>query len=123
MTDVGMTKYFDLCYILESRTVSDGLGGFETVEYVGTQIKGLATKSGVTEQVVGALRGSEQVQYTFYTYSNVPLKKDDKVMFTESGVTKYIRLTSNETLNEERSLQTEWKSYSAESYEPTRVIK
>lgn len=119
---MAMSDYFYKCNILESRVVSDRLGGFETVEYVGIEIMGLAVKGGITEQAVGALRGSEEAQYTFHTYSSVPLKKDDKIMFTEAGVTKYIRLTSNETINTERSAQTEWKSYSAESYVPTRIV-
>lgn len=119
---MAMSDYFYKCNILESRVVSDGLGGFETVEYVGIEIMGLAVKGGVAEQAIGALRGGEEVQYTFHTYANVPLKKDDKIMFTEAGVTKYIGLTSNETINTERSDQTEWKSYSAESYVPTRIV-
>ena len=119
---MAMSDYFYKCNILESRVVSDGLGGFETVEYVGIEIMGLAVKGSVTEQAIGALRGGEEVQYRFHTYSSVPLKKDDKIMFTEAGVTKYIRLTSNETINTERSDQTEWKSYSAESYVPTRIV-
>ena len=103
---------------LESVTVSDGLGGFKTVEYEGIEFKGLAVRKSSAEQLIGALRGQEEVQYTFHTYANVPLKKDDKIKFMEGGAARYIRLTSDEIINTEQSEQTDWKSYSAESYTP-----
>ena len=113
-----MDDYFYVCNKLESVTVSDGLGGFKTVEYEGVEFKGLAVRKGSSEQLIGALRGNEEVQYTFHTYANVPLKKDDKIKFIEGGQSKYIRLTSNEQVNTEQSEQTYWKTYSAESYTP-----
>ena len=113
-----MDDYFYVCNKLESVTVSDGLGGFKTVEYEGVEFKGLAVRKGSSEQLIGALRGNEEVQYTFHTYANVPLKKDDKIKFIEGGQAKYIRLTSNEQVNTEQSEQTYWKTYSAESYTP-----
>ena len=115
---MAMDDYFYQCTKMESVTVSDGLGGYKTVDYDGVEFKGLAVKKSNSEQLIGALRGSEETQYTFHTYANVPLKKDDKVKFMEGGVPKYIRLTSSEQLNTERSNQTDWKSYSAESYTP-----
>ena len=99
-------------------TVSDGLGGYKTVEYEGIEFKGLAVRKNSTEQLIVALRGQEEIQYTFHTYANVPLKKDDKIKFTEGGEARYIRLTSDEIINAEQSEQTDWKSYSAESYTP-----
>lgn len=118
---MAMDDYFYVCNKLESVTVSDGLGGFKTVEYEGVEFKGLAVRKGSSEQLIGALRGNEEVQYTFHTYANVPLKKDDKIKFIEGGQAKYIRLTSNEQVNTEQSEQTYWKTYSAESYTPILV--
>ena len=115
---MAMDDYFYQCNKLESVTISDGLGGFKTVEYEGIEFKGLAVRKSSTEQLIGALRGQEEIQYTFHTYANVPLKKDDKIKFMEGGVAKYIRLTSDEIINTEQSEQTDWKSYSAESYTP-----
>ena len=115
---MAMDDYFYKCNKLESVTVSDGLGGFKTVEYEGIEFKGLAVRKNSTEQLIGALRGQEEIQYTFHTYANVPLKKDDKIKFMEGGAAKYIRLTSDEIINAEQSEQTDWKSYSAESYTP-----
>lgn len=115
---MAMDDYFYKCNKLESVTVSDGLGGYKTIEYEGIEFKGLAVRKNSTEQLIGALRGQEEIQYTFHTYANVPLKKDDKVKFMEGGVAKYIRLTSDEVINTEQSQQTDWKSYSAESYTP-----
>lgn len=120
---MAMQDYFYPCHKLESKTVADGLGGYETVEYIGIEFQGLAVKKGSTEQLVGALRGNEEVQYIFHCGANVPLKKDDKVMYTEKGETKYLRLTSEADINAEQSMQTDWKSYSAESYIPTTIIK
>lgn len=117
-----MKDYFYKCNKLESKVVSDGLGGFETVEYVGIEFDGLAVKKGTSEQLIGALRGSEQVQYTFHCPVNIPLAKDDKIMYEEKGVKKYLRLTSNQDLNAEQSGQTDWKSYAAESYTPTNIV-
>lgn len=115
---MAMDDYFYKCNKLESVTVSDGLGGYKTVEYEGVEFKGLAVRKSSTEQLIGALRGQEEIQYTFHTYANVPLKKDDKIKFMEGGLAKYIRLTSDEIVNTEQSAQTDWKSYSAESYTP-----
>ena len=115
---MAMDDYFYLCNKLESVTVSDGLGGYKTVEYEGIEFKGLVVRKSSTEQLIGALRGQEEVQYTFHTYANVPLKKDDKIKFMEGGAARYIRLTSDEIINTEQSEQTDWKSYSAESYTP-----
>lgn len=119
---MAMDDYFYVCNKLESVTVSDGLGGFKTVEYEGVEFKGLAVRKGSSEQLIGALRGNEEVQYTFHTYANVPLKKDDKIKFVEGGQAKYIRLTSNEQVNTEQSEQTYWKTYSAESYTPILAL-
>lgn len=119
---MAMQDYFYKCNKLESKVVADGLGGYETVEYVGIEFKGLVVRKNSSEQLVGALRGSEQVQYTFHCPTNIPLVKDDKIMYEENGVKKYIRLSSNEILNTEQSAQTDWKSYSAESYLPTSVV-
>lgn len=113
-----MDNYFYKCNKLESVTVSDGLGGYKNVEYEGVEFKGLAVRKSSTEQLIGALRGQEEIQYTFHTYANVPLKKDDKIKFMEGGAARYIRLTSDEIINTEQSEQTDWKSYSAESYTP-----
>lgn len=115
---MAMDNYFYKCNKLESVTVSDGLGGYKNVEYEGVEFKGLAVRKSSTEQLIGALRGQEEVQYTFHTYANVPLKKDDKIKFMEGGAARYIRLTSDEIINTEQSEQTDWKSYSAESYTP-----
>lgn len=119
---MAMTDFFYPCWKIESKTVSDGLGGFETVEYLGVEFMGLAVKKGTTEQLIGALRGQENVQYTFHTYANMPLEKDSKIMYVEKGEKKYVRLTSNADINTEQSTQTDWKSYSAESYTPTTIV-
>ena len=120
---MAMQDYFYTCHKLETKTVADGLGGYETVEYIGIEFMGLAVRRGVTEQLVGALRGNEEIQYTFHAPANVPLEKDDKVSYEELGVTKYLRLTSSAHVNTERSMQTDWTSYDAESYIPTTIIK
>ena len=91
---MAMQDYFIPCYKLETKTVSDGLGGYETVEYIGIAFKGLPVKKGDTEQLVGALRGSAGTQFNFHCPSNVPLKKDDKIMYEEDGKNQYIRLSS-----------------------------
>ena len=119
---MAMTDYFYPCKKIEEFMASDGLGGFETVEREGVEFMGLAVRLGVSEQLVGALRGSEETQYHFHTYTNVPLKKDDKVMWTENGAKKYLRLTSSAHVNTELSAQTEWVSYDAESYIPTKIF-
>lgn len=113
-----MVEYFYKCNKLESRMVSDGIGGYKVIDTEGIEFEGLAVRKGSTEQLIGALRGKENILYTFHTYANVPLQKDDKVKYTEAGVDKYIRLTSSEQINTELSMQTEWKSYDAESYTP-----
>lgn len=120
---MSMQDYFYPCHKLETKTVVDGLGGYETVEYIGIEFQGLAVKRSTTEQLVGALRGNEEVQYTFHCEANFPLKKDDKVMYVEKGETKYLRITSEADINTENSMQTDWKSYSAESYTPTAIVQ
>ena len=120
---MAMQDYFIPCYKLETKTVSDGLGGFETVEYVGIAFNGLPVKKGDTEQLVGALRGSAYTQYNFHCPSNVPLKKDDRIMYEEDGEKRYIRLSSEPHINTERSLQTEWKTYEAETYNPASLVR
>lgn len=119
---MAMTDYFRPCNILETKTVSDGLGGYEVVEYVGLEIEGLVARQSANEQLVGAIRGQEAIQYNFHTYASVPLDKDNKIMYTEDGKTKYIRLTSSAVINEPKSGQGVWKSYTAESYTPASVI-
>ena len=119
---MAMSDYYLNCYKIETEVISDGFGGYETVEYKGVEFRGLPVKKGETEQLVGALRGQEEVQYTFHCPINIPLKKDDKVAYVENGVEKYIRLSSEEIINTEQSMQTDWKSYNAESYVPTNII-
>lgn len=118
-----MTDFFHRCNIVESRMVADGLGGYEVVEYIGLEIEGLLVKKSSDEQLVGATRGIENTLYTFHTYANVPLLKDNKIRYNDGATIKYIRLTSSAELNADKSMQTDWKSYSAESYEPTSVIE
>lgn len=120
---MAMRDYFYNCTKLESRTVSDGLGGYETVEYLGIEFQGLAVRKGASEQLVGALRGNENTQYTFHCEAAMPLEKDDKIGFIEGGEQKYIRLTSNAVVNAEKSTQTDWKSFDAEKYTPTTIIQ
>lgn len=119
---MAMKDFFYKCQKLESQVVSDGLGGYETVEYLGITFDGLAVRKGASEQIVGALRGNEKTQYTFHCGDNVPLVKDSKVCFTEKGETKYIRLTSDAVINTDKSQNTDWKSYDAESYTPTAIV-
>lgn len=120
---MAMTDYFYDCYKIEKMTVADGIGGYETVEYLGIDFKGLAVKKGSNEQLVGALRGSEKVQYSFHTFANIPLEKDDKVMYYENEKAMYIRLTSGAEINTGKSGQTGWKTYSAESYSPAGMVE
>lgn len=115
---MAMQDYFITCYKIESQVVSDGLGGYTTQEYVGINFKGLPVIKASSEQLVGAVRGKEEKQYTFHTTDTMPLKKDDKVLFyTPDGNRQMIRLTSSPIFNTEKSTQTEWKSYDAESYQ------
>lgn len=115
---MAMQDYFITCYKIESQVVSDGLGGYETQEYVGINFKGLPVVKGSSEQLVGAVRGKEEKQYTFHTTDTMPLKKDDKVMFkTPDGNRQFIRLTSSPIFNTDKSTQTDWKTYDAESYQ------
>lgn len=118
-----MQDYFYPCHKLESKMIADGFGGFEMAEYVGIEFRGLAVKRGSAEQLIGALRGKEQTQYTFHCPIEIPLEKSNKVMYNEKGVTKYIILTSSGEINTEKSTQTDWKTYSAERYTPTTIIK
>lgn len=120
---MAMQDYFYNCQKLETRTVSDGFGGYETVEYLGIEFQGLAVRKGASEQLIGSLRGNENTQYNFHCGANIPLDKDDKVTYTESGVKKYLRLTSSAVINTEKSTQTHWKSYDAESYTPTTIVQ
>lgn len=120
---MAMTDYFYNCIKLEAKTISDGLGGYDVVEYEGITFDGLAVKGGSQEQLIGALRGLQADSYTFHTYANIPLKKDDKVAYFENGAKKYIRLTTDKIVNAEQSLQTDWVSYNAESYVPTKVVQ
>lgn len=119
---MAMQDYFYECKKLETKTVSDGLGGFETVEYLGIAFKGLAVRKGASEQLIGALRGNENTQYNFHCVAEIPLDKDDKIAFTQNGETVYIRLTSSAVINTERSTQTDWKTYDAERYTPTTIV-
>lgn len=120
---MSMQDYFYDCQKLETRIVSDGLGGYETVEYLGVTFKGLAVRKGANEQLVGALRGNENIQFTFHCEVGVPLEKDDKITYNENGETKYIRLTSSAVINTEQSQQTDWKSFDAERYTPTTIVR
>ena len=118
-----MEDYFITCYKLETKTISDGLGGYETAENVGIDFQGLPVKKGEAEQLIGALRGNEQVQYNFHCGTEIPLKKDDKIMYVEKGEKRYIRLSSEAIINTDESTQTGWKSYNAESYTPTTILE
>ena len=119
---MAMTDYFITCHKIERETASDGLGGYETVEKVGIEFMGLPVKKSETEQLVGALRGNEEVQYNFHCYANMPLKKDDVIMYEEYGVNKFLRLSSDVIKNTDLSFQTDWKSYNAESYVPNKIV-
>lgn len=119
---MAMTDYFITCHKIEKEMASDGLGGYETVEKVGIEFQGLPVKKGETEQLVGALRGNEEVQYNFHCPYNIPLKKDDIIMYEEYGMSKFLRLSSDVIKNTDESLQTDWKSYNAESYIPSKLI-
>ena len=120
---MAMQDYFYDCQKLETETVSDGFGGYETVEYLGVTFKGLCVIKGSSEQLIGALRGNENTQYTFHCGINVPLDKDNKVTYIEKGNREYLRLTSSAVINTDKSQQTDWKSYNAESYTPTTIIQ
>lgn len=119
---MAMTDYFITCHKIEQETASDGLGGYEIVEKIGIEFQGLPVKKGETEQIVGALRGSEETQYNFHCYANMPLKKDDVIMYEEYGERRFLRLSSEVIKNTDESLQTDWKSYNAESYIPNKII-
>ena len=119
---MAMNDYFYNCNKVQNRVVSDGLGGYETVLYIGIEFKGLAVQRGSTEQLIGALRGGENILYNFHTVVNMPLKQNDIIRFSEGGKDKYIRLTGDAVINTEQSEQTDWKTYPAESYTPTTVI-
>ena len=119
---MAMTDYFYKCNKVESRIVSDGLGGYETVLYIGIEFNGLAVQRGATEQLVGALRGGETILFNFHAIVGIPLKQNDIVCYEEGGERKFIRLTGNAIINSEQSEQTDWVTYPAESYTPTTVI-
>ena len=121
---MAMKDFFYDCEKLETRTVSDGLGGYEKVFYRGIVFKGLAVRKSGSEQIVGALRGEEKDQYTFHTAKTFPIAKDDVVAFTEPGSNeeRYIRITSNEIINTRESKQTDWTSYDAETFTPNKAI-
>lgn len=119
---MAMTDYFYDCNKVENRVVSDGLGGYETVLYVGIEFKGLAVQRSATEQLIGALRGGENKLYNFHSVIAMPLQQNDIVRFSEGGETKYLRLTGEAVINTDQSTQTDWKTYPAESYTPTTVI-
>ena len=120
---MAMTDYFISCNKIENRLVSDGLGGYITVEYVGVAFMGLPVKGGITTQVVGAIKDKEKNSLQFHTYENIPLTKGDKVKYNEKGQDKYIILTSNVIVNTEKSMQTDWVTYLAEDYTPTGIVE
>lgn len=119
---MAVKDYYVDCQKLESKVVEDGLGGFETVEYFGISFKGLPTKRGSSEQLIGALRGKESIQYFFSAPKTVPLNKDDKIAYFDNGKRKFIRLTDEGTEAPTQSLQNEWKVYGAEDYQPTTIL-
>lgn len=122
-----MTDFFYDCRKIEKRTVSDGIGGYETAYYYGITFKGLATNLSSQEKIVGALRGKEQTQNIFYAEVNFPLQKDDIVSYVEptdpEQREKFVRLTSNAVVNPSESMQTDWKTYEAESYTPSMILE
>ena len=119
---MAVPDYYVYCQKLESKVIEDGLGGYETVEYLGISFKGLPTKRGSSEQLIGALRGKENIQYFFSAPVSIPLKKDDKIAYFENGIRKFIRLTDEGTQAPTQSLQKDWKVYGAEDYQPTTVL-
>lgn len=119
---MAMQDYWIDCNKVEQMTIGDGTGGYEVADTIGIGFKGLATQRGSSEQLIGALRGQENVQYAFTAPANLPLKKDDKITYVEGGVRKYIRLTSDAIINTDLSQQTDWRLYNAESYTPKLVV-
>lgn len=119
---MSMTDYFSKLNKIEKHIVKDSVGGFVEQYYTGIDFQGLVVKKGTQEQLVGAVRGKVAEQYTLHTYANIPLQKDDIIAYVEVGKTKYIRISSDVHLNPDKSLQTEWGSFDAETYNPAGSI-
>lgn len=80
---MALQDYWHDCWVVERRIIADGLGGYETVESIGVQFRGLATKKSSQEQLIGAVRGNVNVQYNFSTVENMPIDKDSTIMFID----------------------------------------
>nr|DAR01547.1 MAG TPA: head closure knob [Caudoviricetes sp.] len=121
---MALQDYWHDCWVVERRIIADGLGGYETVESIGVQFRGLATKKSSQEQLIGAVRGNINAQYNFSTVENMPIDKDSTIMFIDRLTRKktYLRLTSDGVTAPDTSSQRAWKVFDAESYVPVKVV-
>lgn len=121
---MAMEDFFRSCNKLTVVMESDKMGGRKIIEERVDKetFGGLAVRKSSGSQIIGAERGYETEQFNFHCFANVALDKDDKIRYTsEDGSYKYLRLTSSAHLNSTRSMQTHWKTYSAETYLPVNI--
>lgn len=111
---MAMNDYFINCTKMTVTRTSDGLNGYETTLTAGATVNGLPIRRRITETVVGAGH-SNAIKYTFHTSDNV--SKGDILRYTEDGVVRTIRITSDALTNTDLSGQTGWKSFEAVDYE------
>lgn len=121
---MAMTDYFkkDACDKITQTDSANVHGNMTVVDSIasGSSFDGLLVKRALSSGTVGADRTSPSNTYNLFVYASEALSKDDKVRYTyANGEKVFIRLTSSAILNDEASGQTDWKTYEAETYEPT----
>lgn len=121
---MAMTDYFkhNACEKITQTNTANAHGNYTVVDSIatGSAFDGLLVRRSLSEVAVGADRTMPSNAYNLFVYADAVLSKDDKVRYTYANGDKvYIRLTSSAILNDEASGQTAWKTYEAESYEPT----
>ena len=121
---MAMTDYFkkNACDKITQTSTTTAHGNINVVDSIvtGASFDGLLVRRSLSEATIGADRTSPSNAYNLFVYSDTALSKDDKVRYTYANGDKvFIRLTSSAILNDEASGQTAWKTYEAETYEPT----
>ena len=117
-----MTDYFkkSACQKIVPTATMTAYGNAKITESYGAAFDGLLVKTSTGEKTVGAKSGQESNTYNLFVPIGVELVKDDKLRYTYiDGRSVFLRLTSNAIINDERSGQTDWKTYTAATYTPT----
>lgn len=114
----------DVHFVDKSRR-PDGTGGFEYVYVIGDVFRASVVKSDAQEQIIAGIREEKGVRYTFSTTKNIPLDKNDMVMFVNNdGEQVFLRLIEDMTYTPDKSGQKDWKYAQATTFEPDlRVVE